>query len=105
MITTVKSTYDPIGYVRQWLRSVVAVVLAVASFVTLHLGEAKLFASTRSSRRVDAKWRMSVGKNRVDRICAQASMLRALVLVTSATLRAANPQEALGPDICSGAIR
>ncbi len=76
-----------------------AVVLAVASFVTLHLGEVKLFAPTRPSRRFHAKWRMSVGKNGVDQIRAQALVLRALVLVTSAELRASNPQQALGRDI------
>lgn len=42
---------------------------------------------------------MSVGKNGVDQIRAQALVLRALVLVTSAELRASNPQQALGRDI------
>ena len=42
---------------------------------------------------------MSVGKNGVDQIRAQALVLRALVLVTSAELRASKPQQALGRDI------
>lgn len=46
--------------------------------------EAMRFASTRFSQRLQAKWGMSVGQKEVDRIRAQALVLRAPVLVTSA---------------------